>query len=55
MSTYAVPIGPGTNVTVAGEFPLTEQEWAQMMAVLNAMKPGLLKSEEVGSGADCAP
>lgn len=33
---------PGTSwVTVQGAFPLSEQAWDQMIALLNAMKPGL--------------
>lgn len=40
--TYAVPVAAGTDVTIEGHFPLTEAEWTQFLAVLNAMKPGLV-------------
>jgi hypothetical protein len=37
---------PGTSwVTVEGPFPLSEQAWDQMIALLNAMKPGLTTPE----------
>lgn len=37
-----VPLSGADWVTVQGAFPLTEQAWDQMIAVLNAMKPGLI-------------
>ncbi|MDQ6946386.1 MAG: hypothetical protein M3256_08950 [Actinomycetota bacterium] len=37
-----IPLVGGTAVLVEGEFPITETDWNQMMAVLNAMKPGLV-------------
>ncbi len=40
--TYAVPVAAGRNITVEGRLPLTEQEWDQFLAVLQAMKPGLV-------------
>lgn len=43
--TIPVPIIGGTPVTVAGRFPITEAAWTQFMAVLEAMKPGLVASE----------
>lgn len=42
--TYAVPVAAGTDVTIEGRFPLTEAEWNQFIAVLTAMKPGLVGS-----------
>jgi len=34
---------PGTSwVTLQGEFPMTEEAWDQMIALLSAMKPGLV-------------
>jgi hypothetical protein len=39
---YSVPVAAGMNVTVEGAFPLTEQQWTQFLAVLSAMKPGLV-------------
>jgi transposase-like protein len=38
-----VPIIGGEAVIVEGQFPITEAAWAQFMAVLNAMKPGLVQ------------
>lgn len=40
-ATYALPVAPNVNVTVEGRFPLTDSEWDQFMAVLQAMKPAL--------------
>ena len=45
-TTYAVPVAVGSNVMIEGRFPLSEREWTQFMAVLNAMKPALV-SESV--------
>jgi len=39
---YLVPITPSIHVTLEGPFPLTEDHWRQFMAVLNAMKPGMV-------------
>jgi hypothetical protein len=41
-STYTIPLMGGASVVVEGEFPITERDWAQLMAVLGAMKPGLV-------------
>lgn len=38
-----VPLSGAEWVTVQGAFPLTEEAWDQMIAVLNAMKPGLVR------------
>ena len=43
--TIPVPVIGGSPVTVVGEFPITEAAWSQFMAVLAAMKPGLVASE----------
>jgi len=51
--TYAVPTGRG-DITVEGKFPLTESEWEQFMVVLNAMKPGLVESDEMALGRNIA-
>lgn len=45
--TIPVPIIGGKPVTVEGEFPISEAAWAQFMAVLNAMKPGLVRDPEL--------
>lgn len=41
-----VPILGGSAVTVAGQFPISEAAWAQFIAVLDAMKPGLVAQHE---------
>jgi hypothetical protein len=41
-----IPLMGGSPVMVEGAFPITEQDWDQMMAVLNAMKPGLVSHAE---------
>lgn len=40
---YPIPLIGGGAVTVEGKFPITEQDWDQFMAVLTAMRPGLVK------------
>jgi hypothetical protein len=50
-TTYAVPVAAGSDVVIEGRFPLSESEWTQFMAVLNAMKPGLVaKSSSTENG-----
>jgi hypothetical protein len=39
---FPIPLISGGTVTVEGKFPLSERDWAQFMAVLVAMKPGLV-------------
>lgn len=41
--TFAVPIIGGESVILEGAFPISETAWSQFMAVLNAMKPGLVE------------
>jgi hypothetical protein len=44
--TIQLPV-PGTSwVTVQGAFPLSEEAWEQMIAMLSAMKPGLVKDSD---------
>lgn len=50
--TYAVPVAVGADVTVEGRFPLTEAEWNQFMAVLTAMKPGLVAERHASDDED---
>jgi len=38
----SIPLPGGDEVTFQGQFPLTEAKWVYVMAVLNAMKPGLV-------------
>jgi len=42
---FPIPLVGGGTVVVDGEFPLSEHDWAQFMAVLGAMKPGLVASD----------
>jgi len=39
---FPIPLVGGGVVVVEGEFPLAERDWDQFIAVLNAMKPGLV-------------
>jgi hypothetical protein len=43
--TIPVPVVGGNPITVEGEFPVSEAAWEQFMAVLAAMKPGLVAHE----------
>lgn len=40
---YKIPLTNGSTVDIAGPFPLPERDWTQFMAVLQAMKPGLVR------------
>jgi hypothetical protein len=44
-----LPIRPGKAAVLQGPFPVTEEEWSLMMAVLQAMKPGLVAREETSA------
>ena len=46
--TIPVPIVGGKSVTIEGEFPISEAAWGQFLAVLNAMKPGLVQATDSG-------
>jgi len=39
---YAIPLIDNGAVVVEGQFPITERDWNQFMAVLTAMRPGLV-------------
>ena len=39
---FPIPLVSGGTVVIEGNFPLSEQDWSQFMAVLAAMKPGLV-------------
>ena len=45
MDAFNIPIAPGRWIILWGKFPLTQEEWFQFMAVLNAMHPGLVRVE----------
>ncbi len=44
--TIPIPLVDSTRVQIAGEFPISEAAWKQLLAVLDAMKPGLVKNGE---------
>lgn len=41
-----IPLPGGSSVIVEGQFPLSESEWTQFLAVLTVMKPGLVAAVE---------
>lgn len=40
-----IPIRPGVDAVLWVVLPMTQEDWDQFMAVLNAMKPGILGSK----------
>lgn len=46
--TIQVPYSTTGWALVQAKFPMDEREWEQMLAVLQAMKPGLVKGPEAG-------
>jgi len=48
---YQIPISAGESAALQITYPLTTKGWAQMMKVLEAMKPGLIES----GGGETAP
>jgi hypothetical protein len=44
--TVQVPYSPGEWALLQAAFPMSSAAWDQMIAVLNAMKPGLVAAEE---------
>lgn len=42
-----LPIAPEEWAALQAQFPLTEEKWVQMLAVLNAMKPALVAESSV--------
>lgn len=44
MRDVSIPLAGTAWVTVSGEFPMTEESWDQMLAMLAAMKPGLTQN-----------
>jgi hypothetical protein len=47
-----IPLVGRAPVIIEGEFPISERDWAQFMAVLNAMKPGLVGEAEAEADKD---
>lgn len=41
MQNLQLPISSGKALVLTGNFPITSEEWEQMLTVLNAMKPAL--------------
>lgn len=46
-----IPVGSNEWVALQLPTPMSEEAWNQMMAVLAAMKPGLIKHEHEAKGA----
>jgi hypothetical protein len=42
-----IPIQGSAWPALRAAFPMTEEAWTQMIAVLNAMKPGLVEAKKV--------
>ena len=43
VSRYAIPLpGDSPDIVIEGDFPVSEEDWQHMLAVLAAMKPGLV-------------
>lgn len=40
-----LPLASGTWPVLKGNFPMSPEAWEQMIALLQAMKPGLVRSE----------
>lgn len=51
VTTYTIPVAVNLDVVIGGRFPLSELEWDRFMAVLNAMKPGLVEAALVPESA----
>lgn len=49
---YAIPLVDNGSITVEGQFPITERDWNQFMAVLAAMKPGLVSTSTSAPATD---
>ena len=42
-----IPIRPHVDAVLSVPFPMTEADWEQFLAVLAAMKPGLVPPEDL--------
>ena len=47
-----LPLAIGVWASLTADFPLTETEWKQLMTVLEAMKPALIKEQETDNSED---
>lgn len=47
MHDIQLPLASNSWATLSARFPLTEKEWGRMVEVLKAMKPALVKNDEV--------
>lgn len=45
-----IPLFGGGSATLQATFPMTEQNWNHMMAVLEVMKPGLVAQKNQVEG-----
>lgn len=43
--TYTFPVNLDCDVSISGIFPMTEEQWDCFWAVLQASKPGFVKSD----------
>ena len=43
---FVIPLPGGRHLLIEGDFPVSEAEWDQFIAVLDAMKPGLVSMAE---------
>lgn len=49
--TIPIPLVGATRVQISGQFPISEPAWQQLLAVLSAMKPGLVADPQAPTGA----
>jgi hypothetical protein len=52
MTSYPVPVAKGENVIIQAVFPLSEDKWKRMVAILRAMKPSLVDDEKSSPDSD---
>ena len=43
--TFRLPLSPGNQAILQVPDPMSDAEWTQMMSVLDAMKPGILRRD----------
>lgn len=52
MHNIQLPLASNSWATLSARFPLTQKEWDQMMEVLKAMRPALVKNDEIEGSED---